>query len=375
MSAPESTWGTHNFGERKVKATVIPPEFWNHNLSLPHSALLIYLMGLMDKDGIGCIDISAQDAAKLNLNTDRFVRGVRQLESLGFVAVYSWNNKAYAWTPIVLKTQPPKGSLRRSRDSTLPAPPVDKVLGLLKTLYNIEDLNEAKTLCPRAWGIKRNPSTVTLPEIREVFEEWQKRQRRPSLCIFNNPVQYVINKCIVAGYSVLQLRSLIEFAYEADHPIARYWRGENDRKRKYLGLEALMRTTKVLDRLTIINDYLEFHSDKHDPNGALVAYYKERCKAPEAKNSSGINNSEASNLNRQQTQILSLLIKRGQEGVWTQELARVALKYSARISELRALGYSISVVERTEHGNNRYALRSRNTVDANEEKLNLVGSK
>ena len=373
---PQNRAGALTVRRKKVKATVIPPEFWNHNLSLPHSALLIYLIGMMDKDGIGCIDITAQEAAKLNLNTNRFVRGVRQLESLGFVAVYSWNNKAYAWTPLVTKTQPTKGTLRRVRDNTLPAPPIDKVMRLLKSLYNIDSIKEAKKLCPRAWGIKRTPETVTVPEIRGVFEEWQKRQRRPSLCIFNSPTENIISRCVLAGYSSIQLRSIIEFAYEADHPIARYWRGENDRNQKYLGLEFLLRMSKITDRISILDDYIEFHHDKHDPNGAIAAYYKERCLAPEVnKEEKTVSHSEAANLNRQQTQILSLLVQRGSEGVWTQELARVALKYSARISELRALGYSISVVERTDHGNNRYALRSRKTIDPNQEKIELVRSK
>ena len=133
--------------------------------------------------------------------------------------------------------------------------------------------------------------------------------------------------------------------------------------------------SKITDRISILDDYIDFHHDKHDPNGPIALYYRERAQTPVSENDSAVSHSEAANLNRQQTQILSLLIKRGNEGVWTQELAKVALKYSARISELRALGYSISVVERTEHGNNRYALRSRKTINPSQEKLELVKSK
>ena len=205
-----------------------------------------------------------------------------------------------------------------------------------------------------------------------MFEEWQKRQSRPSLCIFNRPVQALIQVPIQSGFSALQLRSLIEFAYEADHPAARFWRGENSDNRKYLGIAFLMRTTKLHDRITLLDEYVDVHSSKHNRNGAIHSYYTERLSSIEGSTPIASHRSEVSNLNLQQTQILSLLVEGGQRGVWTQDLAKIALKYSARISELRALGYSISVVERTEHGNNRYALKASNTVDANVDKLSLL---
>jgi hypothetical protein len=54
--------------------------------------------------------------------------------------------------------------------------------------------------------------------------------------------------------------------------------------------------------------------------------------------------------------MLRLFVERGDEGVRTRELADIALKYSSRISELRGLGADIAVVERSEDGDNLYAL-------------------
>jgi len=372
MSGPSEYLGPLIIRRKKMIATVIKPEFWSYNLSLAHSGLLLYLMSKMDKDGIACIDITADEAAKLNLNTDRFVRGARQLESLGFVAIYSVNGKTYAWTPIVSRTQPTKGNLKRERNSTLPPPSAEKVIGLVKSLYNIESIKEAKRICPRAWGIKRNPSTIPTEEIRSVFEEWQKRQSRPGGCLFNRPAQDSIKSPLKAGFTSLQLRSLIEFAYEADHPAARFWRGDNDRNRKYLGIENLFRIRMMNDRISMLDEYIEVNHHKHDPNGPISLYHKERPLEAKGGPPSTLTSAETAALNTQQTKILTLLVENGDEGVWTQDLARTALKYSARISELRGLGYSIVVAERTDHGNNRYVLRSRNTVDASTKKLRLV---
>ena len=353
-------------------ATVIRPEFWSYNISLPHSALLLYLMSRMDRDGIACIDITREEAATIKLNKERFVRGVRQLENLGYIAIYESGDKNYAWTPLVSKTQPTKGKLSRERNDALPAPPVEKVMRLLKNLYDVDDLKEAKRICPRTWGIKRSPGTISTVEIRSVFEEWQKRQSRPAACVFNRPAQDIIKSPLKGGFTALQLRALIEFAYEADHPAARFWRGDNKDRRKYLGIDNMFRIRRMNDRIALLNEYVDVHHNKHDDKGAINQYYTERIGTDSGTNTSTLTSSETATLNGQQSKILTLLIERGDSGVWTQELARIALKYSARVSELRGLGYSIVVAERTEHGNNRYVLRGRNTVDASDTKLKLV---
>tara|TARA_Y100000593_G_scaffold95131_1_gene200468 strand:- start:3035 stop:3472 length:438 start_codon:yes stop_codon:yes gene_type:complete len=58
----------------------------------------------------------------------------------------------------------------------------------------------------------------------------------------------------------------------------------------------------------------------------------------------------------QKSFIISLFKERKLSGVWTSELASIARKYSARISELRGDGHDIVLVERKEGGNNRYVL-------------------
>lgn len=354
-------------------STVITPEFWEYGMSLAHVGLISFLMSKMDKDGIALLYPSQEELNQIRLTKERFMKGVKQLEEMGYLATYSYGDNGYAWSPIVPKTQPVLGKMKRERDDTLPAPPPNKVLYIVGKLYGITEIKEAKKISPRTWGIKRSSGSISTPEVREVFEEWQKRQSRPAGCVFNTPVQALIKAPLEAGFTVIQLRALIEFAYEADHPAARFWRGENDQKRKYLGITNLFRAGMLNDRMSLINDYVDSGNHAaHLQTGALVAYHNERGGPDGTQTSPSLSTRELSRLSTQCGKILNLLIQRGDEGVWTQELAKIALKYSARVSELRGLGYSIVVAERTDHGNNRYVLRGQRTVDANSAQLHLI---
>lgn len=66
--------------------------------------------------------------------------------------------------------------------------------------------------------------------------------------------------------------------------------------------------------------------------------------------------SERRRLAGQALQILELLQERGDRGAWNTELAAIGLKYTSRISEIRAHGYVIEVVESQADGRRRYAI-------------------
>lgn len=50
-------------------------------------------------------------------------------------------------------------------------------------------------------------------------------------------------------HTVNELTTLIRYAYEADASECRYWRGENDDSREYLGLDNLLRVGKLAERI------------------------------------------------------------------------------------------------------------------------------
>ena len=49
---------------------------------------------------------------------------------------------------------------------------------------------------------------------------------------------------------------MIEYAYEADDAPAKFWRGENADKRKYLGLDNLFRIQKLQGRIQLVFDWM-----------------------------------------------------------------------------------------------------------------------
>lgn len=55
---------------------------------------------------------------------------------------------------------------------------------------------------------------------------------------------------------------------------------------------------------------------------------------------------ERRRLSEQCRQILAFLRQRGAAGCWNDELARIALKYTGRISEIRGAGFEVEIHER-----------------------------
>ena len=93
------------------------------------------------------------------------------------------------------------------------------------------------------------PREVTTTEINEVFEFWRARRPQPKRCILTDDRADLIRKRLERGYTVQDLIVLIEYAYESDSPEARCWRGDNSRRRTYLGLDNLLRAGKLADRI------------------------------------------------------------------------------------------------------------------------------
>ena len=152
--------------------------------------------------------------------------------------------------------------------------------------------------------------------------------------------------------SVEQLIDLIVYAYEADEPGPRFWRGENSHNRTYLGLDNLMVASKLQGRLQLVAVWKDKNGHTEDGTnlGPLAAYRR----GPRGTKSTP--DPRPKRLSDQCVKILALFRERGPEGVRTSELAAIALKYTGRLSEIRGAGHDIVLVEREKSGNNLYVL-------------------
>jgi hypothetical protein len=102
---------------------------------------------------------------------------------------------------------------------------------------------------------------MTRDDVIEVFEAWRRRQSSPERCrLFEERARLIRNR-LKRGYSADDLVVLIAYAYESDASEARFWRGENDSRATYLGLDNLLRIGKLADR---VERAREWHEDKSD---------------------------------------------------------------------------------------------------------------
>ena len=101
------------------------------------------------------------------------------------------------------------------------------------------------------------PRTVRDEEIEQVFEVWRSRQARPSVCRLTEDRQDLIRARLAKGYSVEDLRILLEYAWESPEADARFWRGDNSRGRSYLDLANLLRAGKLAGRVEKARAWVE----------------------------------------------------------------------------------------------------------------------
>jgi hypothetical protein len=330
-------------------------------LDAQHRMVLLYLTAQADRDGIVQVD-SAQLVPLLPLGAERLdaVAVVRRLEQAQLLALWSHNDiirgsQTWAWLVRQHEDQPTTGALALPRCSDRPAPPRDVVLALLeRQLGRPATAAEGKRASPRSWGLVRQAAPSAAQEVERVWAAWRDRQARPGACVLAEAVQRQVRAALQQA-TADQLVQLVAFAYEADEPAARFWRGQNDQRRTYLGLDNLLRLGKLADRLQLVEQWVARQQPSSGGDGTdlgpLAAY---RRRGPAGTTSSP--DPRPHRLAAQCAAMLQLFVRRGPEGVRTHELAELALKYSSRISELRGYGADIVMVERNEDGDNVYQL-------------------
>lgn len=99
-------------------------------------------------------------------------------------------------------------------------------------------------------------------EIRRVFEDWRRRQKRPEACRLTEDRVDLIRARMAKGYEVEDLLTLFDYAWGADSAEARFWRGDNSRRRTYLDLANLLRAGKLAGRVEAAHNWRLDKSDR-----------------------------------------------------------------------------------------------------------------
>ena len=358
-----------------VADRVLPAVFFTDQryarMSAEAKFVLLLLTSLSDKDGIApcphkwLAEHSDKEPNKL----------LDELRSWGHVTTYTCGREMlWAWLPWVSEHQPCRGNMRLARDPSRPPPPERNVRITLKNRWRrVPTSKELRSASPRTFGLKR--SSIVADEsivaadgspqaLKEVWNKWRSYQRNPTACHLGPATKSMIERAL-KECGRQQLVDLLAYAYEADEAGPRYWRGENQQRRTYLGLDNLLRVNKLGGRVEMMQGWLERKKatttttacqGTHDGTdmGPLAAY---RRSGPSGTISTPTN--RPTRLSDQCERILNLLQDRGTNGVRTAELAAIALKYTGRISEIRGAGHDIYIGERCPDGNNLYILRER----------------
>jgi hypothetical protein len=355
--------------------TLIPSAWFRWKYSDPlHRIVHLALISSCDADGLCRIQSEPLSVA---CATDRraVVSAVQQLCTEGRLSLYHVEGSHYAWLPhgggafkIV------KGGKSAGQDLSIPAPSREQVIECIRRLWGRSPtLAEAKSACPRAFGLKMKAVQSDAPssqEVQEVFDAWRQRQKRPNACRLGNASRRLI-KSALSEADAASIILLFKYAYEADEPGPRFWRGENARQATYLGLDNLLRLTKLAGRIQLAMEWGKVCRERATEGdgtnyGPMAAYRASRGRTGPPGTTSESPDGEP-RLSAQCDRILQLFLERGADGVRTSELAEVARKYTGRISELRGVGADIAIVERDSGGNNLYVMHNADSFRSGED--------
>lgn len=86
-------------------------------------------------------------------------------------------------------------------------------------------------------------------DIELIFEEWRKRQPRPQLCRLTEDRKTLLRQRLNLGYEATDFVAVIQYFFESNESDAKWMRGDNPRKKKYLDLSNLLRKEKLAARV------------------------------------------------------------------------------------------------------------------------------
>ena len=333
----------------------------------------LWLLSNCDADGL-CVVSSSPIASFTSLTRQQVVAAVHRLRDDGRLALYfdtESNNRTFAWLPHgagAFRVAKPRVPV--AQDMTIPAPSRPKVIEALTKLWGRKpSMKEAESACPRAWGRKRKavrPDKPPTGDVSSVFDAWAQRQKRPAACRLGSASRRLI-KGLLSEADAESLVLLFQYAYEADEPGPRFWRGENARKATYLGLDNLLRLSKLAGRIQLAMEWQKSCTQQSVQTdgttlGPMAAFRAVRSPRVGPAGTTSKSPDSAPRLSAQCASMLSLFMDRGADGVRTNELAEIAKKYTGRISELRGVGADIVLTERDPDGNNLYVMVNANSL-------------
>jgi len=238
---------------------VLPGAWWDDSrlTGLPPVGRLAYLWLSAHADRDGLVGVDEEGLAKgVGIEGSRGGTLMLLLQTFGVAVSYGEADSPMVWLPEFSTWQPPRGALRVEPNFNLAAPPQSAVKEWLSVkLERIATEKECKDSCPRAYGMKRAPRCHDYDHaVQEVWMTWRNRQKHPDSCRFSSATQRIIRGALNQARHE-DLVALIVYAYDSSDSPARFWRGENNDKRTYLGLDNLFRAAKLQGRLQMVLDW------------------------------------------------------------------------------------------------------------------------
>ena len=227
---------------------VLTAAFWHDRyvqaLSSDEKLYLLYIYSHTDKYGIARLDTGIKVDDKL----------LESLSMAGHLVVYEDDHMRLAWVARYGE-QPTRGKLAAA-SYNLPAPPKVLVERCLTNLYARRPTKvEMKRACPAAFGMRKQTAVTNVKaDVESVFQAWSKFQKSPSRCRLGSGSKRVIESALKEA-DAQTLVEFIEYAYRSDDAGPRYWRGHNQQQRTYLGLDNLLRVSRLAGRIEAMHNW------------------------------------------------------------------------------------------------------------------------
>ena len=112
----------------------------------------------------------------------------------------------------------------------------------------------------------RTDRTDKKTAVDRVWAAWLARQSNPRLCRFTTDRSSMIAARLRLGYTVDDFLVLFRFAWEADEPGPRWWRGDNPDSKRYLDLSNLLVVAKLGARVCAAREWEEKQTQGVEPS-------------------------------------------------------------------------------------------------------------
>lgn len=111
-------------------------------------------------------------------------------------------------------------------------------------------------------------ATPTAADVDAVIEGWRARMARPKAIRVTTDLRRLVADRLRLGYDAADLLALVRYAWEADEPGPRWWRGDNPDGKRYLHLDNLLRREKLAGRVHAALEWVEASAAAQAPDRA-----------------------------------------------------------------------------------------------------------